>query len=185
MIKEERTVFLSILTLLLYVIVNLVEKGIFAFPYPLNEPIVLIVSFTFFYWHYKKHYRLILLFGLSILFRLFSQNFIWNLCLSDQNYLKLTETLFPDILYCLYLIHFFLFAFFYLKENGKNPIYIGLALFGLLISCLFFPEIEFLFLLVLSLFAFLYKRNTQIYLLLLLFVALEGFKVLTYVVNYI
>jgi DNA replication and repair protein RecF len=53
MSREKRTVFIVILTLLVYALTQFLESGVFLFPFPLFDAILLLISFQFIYWNRK------------------------------------------------------------------------------------------------------------------------------------
>lgn len=55
MTREARTIFLSILTWVIFAVSIFLNQGAFVFPFPLNEVILLLVSIQFFVWNTKKH----------------------------------------------------------------------------------------------------------------------------------
>ena len=183
MIKEQRAVFLCVLTLVVYVGTIFFEKGFFAFPFPLNEVFLFVLSATFFNWNSGESKRLILLFGIAILFRLLSQVFIWSFLLSEQSF-DFFETIFVfDLFYGLYLILIICFSVFLFKEKKKTNIFSKGLLIGLFLISFIIPEVEFFALVLMTIMAFFLKRNEPVYFLIILFFILELFKVITYLSN--
>ena len=184
MIKEQRAVFLCLLTLVVYVGTIFFEKGFFAFPFPLNEVFLFVLSATFFNWNSGESKRLILLFGIGILFRLLSQVFIWSFLLSEQNFHFFESIFVFDFFYALYLTLLIYFSFSLFKEKKKKTNFLSIGLLiGLLLISFFIPEVEFFALVLLTIKTFFLKRNEPVYFLIILFFILELFKVITYLSN--
>ncbi len=55
MTREARTIFLSILTWVIFATSIFLNQGSFIFPFPLNEFILLAVTIQFFVWHSKSN----------------------------------------------------------------------------------------------------------------------------------
>ena len=184
MIKEQRAVFLCVLTLLVYALTIFFEKGFFAFPFPLNESVLFVMSMAFFNWNSGESKRFVFLFGFAIFFRLLSQVFIWSFILSEQNFDLFEKTFVFDLFYGIYLILLIYFSLSFFKAKKKKIIVLskGLVIVLLLISFIV-PEIEFFALTLITIVSFYLKRNEPVHFLIILFFILELFKVITYLSN--
>jgi len=124
MIREERTVFLTILTFVLYSFIQLWEKGTFIFPFPLNEIAVFIVFLYFVYLNKKKLDVIWMAVGLVCFFKLLSHQFIWSIFLPNEKLELLFTGIMTDILYLLYSISFIVFTILYTKSiENKNLLF--------------------------------------------------------------
>ena len=183
MIKEQRAVFLCILTLIVYVGTIFFEKGFFAFPFPLNEVFLFVLSATFFNWNSGESKRLIFSFGIAILFRLLSQVFIWSFFLSEENFDFFESIFVLDFFYGLYLISLIYFSVSLFKEKNKTNLLLRGLLIGFLLISFIIPEVEFFALILMTIMAFFLKRNEAVYFLIILFFILELFKLITFLSN--
>lgn len=124
MIREERTSFLAGLTLLIYAFLQWIEKGIFLFPFPLNEPIIFIVYFyLLFLNNWKLTYDIFFL-GLAVIFKMFSQQLFWSFFLSNESLELLYEGIWTDLFYLLYAISWIIFSIFYFRKQGQRISYL-------------------------------------------------------------
>ena len=183
MIKEQRAVFLCILTLIVYVGTIFFEKGFFAFPFPLNEVFLFVLSATFFNWNSGESKRLIFSFGIAILFRLLSQVFIWSFLLSEENFDFFESIFVLDFFYGLYLISLIYFSVSLFKEKNKINLLLRGLLIGFLLISFIIPEVEFFAIILMTIMAFFLKRNEAVYFLIILFFILELFKLITFLSN--
>jgi hypothetical protein len=120
MIREERTVFLTILTFILYSIIQFWENGIFIFPFPLNELAILFVFLYFIYLNSKQLTIIWFFVGLLCLFKLLSQQFFWSIILPNDQLEVLFNGIMTDIFYLLYAISYVVFVILYTKEIPTN-----------------------------------------------------------------
>ena len=54
MSREKRTVFIVVLTLIVYSVSQFLETGEFIFPFPIFDSILLLIFFQFIYWNRKE-----------------------------------------------------------------------------------------------------------------------------------
>jgi len=120
MIREERTVFLTLLTFIVYAGLQWLEKGAFLFPFPLNE-IALVVIFTYILVANLNSITTIFwIYGSMLLFKLLSQQFIWTLFFSNETLEIFFASLWTDFFYFCYGFSFVSFSYFYLSERKNN-----------------------------------------------------------------
>lgn len=91
MTREERSVSLVILTLIVYSAFMYFDKGAVLFPYPLNEALFLFVAFQFFWWRDKKYSIDSLLPVFTGIVNLLSTQFFWSLFFDTQKMEILTS----------------------------------------------------------------------------------------------
>ena len=83
--REARIVFLSLLTILLYGFIILIEKGFLVLPFPLFDSIVFIVGIRFLLWAENRKTRLVLgLFLSAYSFLLPQSHSCWKFLLLDK-----------------------------------------------------------------------------------------------------
>jgi len=125
MIREERTSFLAGLTLVIYAFIQWIEKGSFLFPFPLNELVIFFVFIYFLFLSNWKINRINFLLGVSLVFKLLSQQLIWSFFLSNESLDVLYSGIWTDVFYLLYAIFWLGFSSFYLR-NTENKISYGI-----------------------------------------------------------
>lgn len=81
MTREGRTVAIAGLTFFMFALSIFMEHGAFVFPFPLNEFVLLVVSFLFTIWHPRKG-GLPYLFLASALASVFGTQFLWEIVFS-------------------------------------------------------------------------------------------------------
>lgn len=182
MTREGRSVFLAILTLLVYAGILFIENGKILFPFPLNELIFLIITIQFTIWNWKK-YKLVLSFILlAALCNLVSTTFFWSFFINTLEMQSLWRTTTPDLL----KISFYLFisaalAISILQSSQKNKnsyffIFQGALITSVLLSNQIAETITFT---AISVFAVAKKLNSPIHLLWVLLAVLQIMKMLT------
>jgi hypothetical protein len=135
MIREERTSFLAGLTLVIYAIIQWIEKGSFLFPFPLNELVVFFVFTYFLFLNKWKVFRVNFFLGSAVVFKMLSQQLFWSFFLSNEFLEVLYAGILTDVFYLMYAISWILFTIFYLRNHvTKIP---NSSLFFLLIPFVF------------------------------------------------
>jgi len=118
MSREKRTVFIVILTLLVYGLTQFLESGVFLFPFPLFDAILLLISFQFIYWNrkiiFEKKNLYFLFYLLALIFKVISSQFFLALIYKDQDLEQLNSGIFLDVI--LLFSTFFLALFFILLK---------------------------------------------------------------------
>lgn len=115
MIREERTVFLTALTFIVYAAIQWVEKGIFLFPFPLNELGLFGVFLYFFLTNKNTRVYPFFVYGTVLLFKLLSQQFVWSLFLTTESLEIFFDSLWTDIFYICYGLSFVWFTFIFCR----------------------------------------------------------------------
>ena len=96
--REARIVFLSLLTILLYGIIILIEKGFLVLPFPLFDSIVFIVSLRFLFWAKDRKTRVVLgLFLSALLFAIASKPFVLEIFINGQDLEIFQASIWPDV----------------------------------------------------------------------------------------
>lgn len=117
MIREERTSFLAGLTLLIYGLIQWIEKGVFLFPFPLNEVVIVLLYFYFLFLNKWKVTRINFLLGSAVVFKMLSQQLFWSFFLSNESLEVLYNKIWTDVFYLLYAISWIGFTLYYLRNN--------------------------------------------------------------------
>ena len=142
MSKDKRAVFIGILTTLVYAFTMWIEKGVFLYPFPLNEFIFFIVSAQIIWLNYSKHKRIAILSGITALFYLFSSPFFWVFFLDEINLNTFLETGIYDLAKFLNLTAVFFWMIFTLNDiKGFKRYFFYTTISALfLISLFIFPN---------------------------------------------
>jgi len=182
MTREERTVFLALLTLLVYTGILYMEHGVVLFPFPLNEFIFLFVALPFSIWNWKKYPFQIALILIAGILNVLSTQFFWTFFLDTVQMEKMLEGISQDLFKISYTLSLTLFACVYFLRSGFKQKYFCflLALIGFPLSIILNSSILELFLLIL--FASIgtaKKINSPLHLLWILLASLQLMKILT------
>jgi hypothetical protein len=180
MIREERSVFLAVLTLVVYSAFMLIEKGTLLFPYPLNEIILLFVVLQFAYWNGKKHVLLGILSVSTAVLNLLSQQFIWTFFLDPEAMERLTHGSLLDILRILYYLTLLTWSLTTLTETvkGRRIALISTSIIGFSASIAFpYPIVELIPLFGMMIYAIIRKPQSPMHLLWILMAVLQTMKV--------
>jgi hypothetical protein len=103
--REARIVFLSLLTILLYGFIILLEKGFLVLPFPLFDSIVFIVGIRFLLWAENRKTRLVLgLFLSAQLFKIASKTFVLEIFINGQDLEIFNASIWPDVFKLLHLL---------------------------------------------------------------------------------
>ena len=103
--REARIVFLSLLTILLYGFIILIEKGFLVLPFPLFDSIVFIAGIRFIFWAENRKTRLVLgLFLSALLFKIASKTFVLEIFINGQNLEIFNASIWPDVFKLVHLL---------------------------------------------------------------------------------
>jgi hypothetical protein len=134
--REARIVFLSLLTILLYGFIILLEKGFLVLPFPLFDSIVFIVGIRFLFWAENRKTSLILgLFLSALLFLIASKPFVLEIFINGQDLEIFYASIWPDVFK---LVHILLLIVFFgaLIRPKKMMEWLSFCLLlALLIAC--------------------------------------------------
>jgi hypothetical protein len=156
MIREERTSFLTALTFAIYSIIQGIEKGVFLFPFPLNEVAVLLVFVYIMFLQKRTINHQHLIFGFALVFKLLSQQFFWSLFLTNESLEVLYSGIWTDVFYLLYSVTWIFFIISYLKKMNSSLFYLILAvvtipfIFGVIVNDSKFEILSFILLFTVS-----------------------------------
>jgi hypothetical protein len=182
--REAKIVFLSLLTILLYGLIILLEKGFLVLPFPLFDSIVFIVGIRFLFWAENRKTSLILgLFLSALLFLIASKSFVLEIFINGQDLEIFNASLWPDVFKLVQLLLLILF-FGALIRPKKMPEWLSFCLLLALLIASQMPMITFLTYLpfsVLVIYLYLRKAMLPIYHLFILkasFDLLEGVMML-------
>jgi hypothetical protein len=121
MIREERTVFLTALTFIVYAAIQWIEKGIFLFPFPLNELGLLGVFLYIMITNKSTRIYSFFVYGTILIFKLLSQQFVWSLFLPPEILEVFFDSLWTDIFYICYGLSFVWFTFLFCRIKKSIP----------------------------------------------------------------
>jgi hypothetical protein len=122
MIREERSVLLSLLTLIGFSFLIFLEFGTFIYPFPLNEVAFLIVSSQFMWWHFSDHRLHLITVVLSAIFGLLASTFFWSFFLDHDTWELLYHGIWLDVFKLSNLIGTLIWMSFSLRTLIKEDI---------------------------------------------------------------
>ena len=180
--REERAVFLALLTLISYATIMYFEKGALIFPFPLNEVIFLIIALQFSVWQWKNHSFQLVLILFTALFGLISTQFFWSLLLDVKSMELLVNSVILDILRITYYFFLGLWAFYFIIGTSiKSRFYLAFGFIAVECLLILSPSLLFesLLLTAIAAFGLIYKTRAPIYLLWVLLASLQVLKFIT------
>ena len=174
--REARIVFLSLLTILLYGFIILLEKGFLVLPFPLFDSIVFIVGIRFLFWADNRKTRLLLgLFLSALLFVIASKPFMLEIFIDGQNLEIFIASIWPDVFKLMHLVLLIVLFGVLIRPKKMLEWLIFCLLLTLLIASQI-PMIDFLAFIpfsVLVLYLYLNKAMLPIYYLFILKASLD------------
>ena len=174
--REARIVFLSLLTILLYGFIILLEKGFLVLPFPLFDSIVFIVGIRFLFWADNRKTRLLLgLFLSALLFVITSKPFMLEIFIDGQNLEIFIASIWPDVFKLMHLVLLIVLFGVLIRPKKMLEWLIFCLLLTLLIASQI-PMIDFLAFIpfsVLVLYLYLNKAMVPIYYLFILKASLD------------
>ena len=174
--REARIVFLSLLTILLYGFIILLEKGFLVLPFPLFDSIVFIVGIRFLFWADNRKTRLLLgLFLSALLFVIASKPFMLEIFIDGQNLEIFIASIWPDVFKLMHLVLLIVLFGVLIRPKKMLEWLIFCLLLTLLIASQI-PMIDFLAFIpfsVLVLYLYLRKAMLPIYYLIILKASLD------------
>jgi hypothetical protein len=142
--REARIVFLSLLTILLYGLIILLEKGFLVLPFPLFDSIVFIVGIRFLLWADNRKTRVVLgLFLSAILFAIASKPFVLEIFMNGQDLEIFTASIWPEVFKLVQLLLLIVF-FGALIRPKKMPEWLSFCLLLALLIAGQIPMLTFL-----------------------------------------
>ena len=109
MIREQRLIQVSTLTVVIFAASIYFQQGSFVFPLPINPFIILIVAAQFAWWNKKQVFPALLLLFIGICSLIGSEVF-WSFFISDEAMLQFSETITTDLFSAGTLIGLFTFS---------------------------------------------------------------------------
>ena len=177
--REARIVFLSLLTILLYGFIILLEKGFLVLPFPLFDSIVFIVGIRFLFWADNRKTRLFLgLFLSALLFAIVSKPFVLEIFMNGQNLEIFIASIWPDVFKLMHLLLLIVLFGVLIRPKKMMEWLIFCLLLTLLIASQI-PMIAFLAFIqfsVLVIYLYLSKAMLPIYYLFILKASLDLFE---------
>lgn len=180
--REERSVALAILTLVVYASFLFYETGTILFPFPLNELIVLIVSIQFLIWNWNTKRLLLFILTTASIFNLISTQFFWSFFMTNENMEVFVSGISLDLLKIGYYIFLcFGLGYYFLSSTSKlKYLFFGVSLLPILLTMFtslgIFETISFL---LIALLGYKHKINYPIHLLWFLIGILQLMKICT------
>jgi hypothetical protein len=138
--REEKTVFLGTLTPIVYGSWVFLDKGTFIFPFPLNEPIFLIISLQFLIWHLKSDKIKYSLFFLTALFGLIASDFFWTIFFDGKTYEQLMLSPLTDLFKLIQLVGLGVSLIFEIKNDSRYKLLLFICIPGLFLIGIFFSN---------------------------------------------
>ena len=138
--REEKTVFLGTLIPIVYGSWVFLDKGTFIFPFPLNEPIFLIISFQFLIWHLKSDKIKYGLFFLTALFGLIASDFFWTIFFDGKTYEQLMLSPLTDLFKLIQLVGLGVSLIFEIKNDSRYKLLLFICIPGLFLIGIFFSN---------------------------------------------
>lgn len=182
MIREERSVSLAVLTLLVYGGMIFLEKGAFILPFPLNEFIFLIVALQFFVWNRATHLTLVLPALVAGIFNVLSTELFWSFFLNYDQLQEFSNSPWGDMLKIGFYLTTGIWLWTYLnKADFKFKLILIILLLSLLITATFFSImwLELLVYVLVVFFGLFFNIPGPVHLLWILLAILEFIKVLS------
>jgi hypothetical protein len=102
--REERTVFLGVLTPIVFGSWIFFDKGSFIFPFPLNELLFFSITLQFLIWNIKIDKFKYSMFFLTALFGLLSSDFFWTLFFDGESYEQIMLGPLTDVFKLIHLL---------------------------------------------------------------------------------
>jgi len=177
--REAKIVFLSLLTILLYGLIILLEKGFLVLPFPLFDSIVFIVGIRFLFWAEDRKKRVVLgLFLSAILFAIASKPFMLEIFINGQDLEIFIASIWPDVFKLIQLLLLIVFFGALIRPKKMQEWFCFCLLLSLLIASQM-PMMDFLIFLpfsVLVLYLYRSKAMLPIYYLFILKAFLDLFE---------
>jgi hypothetical protein len=186
MSKEEKTVFLGILTTLVYTVTIWIEKGAFLYPFPLNEFVFAAATLQIVRLNFKENNVTALFSGLTALFFLLASPYFWTFFLNTQALANFVEGFVFECMklaFYIVLIVWMIHTIFGL-EGFKKYVVLLLTLPFFIVHPLFsLPAAELTGILILAVTSSLYRLRQPFHLLWILLAYLAFMKYVLFFFN--
>lgn len=135
--REDRLIFLTALILVVYAVSIFMSYGSLVFPLPLNEFILLIVGFQFFWWNKEQGFPalLVLLIGL---FAVLGSQVFWSMLLPEIAMQSMMDSYLIDLFT---ILSFFCIILFAISQSLRQKTALSLGLSSLFAVAFLFGEI--------------------------------------------
>ena len=137
--RDEKTIFVSVLTVLLLAFSNFLNTGTFIFTFPINDALFLVVTGYFFYFHFRSSTKVFLLLLFFAICNFASQMYNYEFFFSQEILSEIAKSSLTDIFEILsYLLLIFILFIFCWKPLSKNAFILFIVfLIGLILSEIF------------------------------------------------
>ncbi|TNF48385.1 MAG: hypothetical protein EP305_05640 [Bacteroidetes bacterium] len=98
MTRDERTVSLAVLLLIVYAVLNFVQSGMLIIPFPLNEVIFFMVTIIFAIRHYKYSFFTALFSCCYAVLAMLTSEFFWSFFMSEEQFDRFFQSSSPDVI---------------------------------------------------------------------------------------
>lgn len=182
MTREERSVILAILTLIVYAGFLFYDTGAILFPFPLNELIFLIVTIQFSIWNWNNNRTLLVLLLAASILNFISTQFFWTFFLKNDQMEQLVSGISLDLLKISYYLFLIIGVSYYFLTTKITAKYLFLVIsippiiFTMFTSISIPETVSFIFI---AFFGFKNKMNHPFPLLWLLLAMLQLMKICT------
>jgi hypothetical protein len=186
MSKEEKAVFLGILTTLVYTATIWIEKGAFLYPFPLNEFVFAAVTFQIMRLNYSENKTSALISGATATFFLLASPYFWTFFLSTQSLANFVEGLtfeYLKLAYYVLLILWMIHTVFSMEGSKKYIVFLLAFPFFLTHPLFSFPLAELIGVLIMASVSSFYGLTKPFHLLWILMSYLVLMKYLLFYFN--
>ena len=186
MSREQKVVFLGVLTTLVYAASIWVERGVFLYPFPLNEFIFAVVTFQVIRFNYSKNRNSALLSAICAAFFLISSPYFWTFFLSTAALSQFVEGILYQYLklgYYVILLLWMIYTVFQIKGGSKYAYLIFIIPLFVLHPLLSMPFFETLGISVIALISTIKRIHKPYHLLWILLAYLTAMKYLLFYFN--
>ncbi len=183
--KEDRLIFLTSLTLVIYAFSIYFSHDAFLFPIPLNAFILFVVGFQFFWWNKSQGFPALLVLLIGMLSLLGSQVF-WSMFLSDEAMQSMMDSYLIDLFA---IMAYFCILLFAISQTLRQKTVLSLVLSSLFAIFFLYGEIFQYPLIVLASFGLMIFSNIHkavfqpLHLIWILLFILKGSELISYLLN--
>ncbi len=183
--REDRLIFLTALVLVIYAISIFISYGTFIFPLPLNEFILLVVGFQFFWWNREQGFPALLILLIGVL-ALFGSQVFWSMFLSNEAMQSMVDSYLIDMFG---VMSYFCIILFAISQTLRQKTFVSLGLSSLFALSFLFGSIFNFPLFVLGSYAIMIVSNLHkpvfqpLHLIWILLFILKGSEVISFLLN--
>jgi len=183
--REDRLIFLTVLTLVVYAVSIYFSAGSIIFPLPLNEFILLIVGFQFFWWNKEQGFPALLVLLIGLL-AVFGSQVFWSMLLSGVAMQSLMDSFIIDLFS---IMSFFCVILFAISQSLRQKTALSLVFSSVFAISFLFGEIFNYPLIVLGSYAVMIVSNIHkpvfqpLHLIWILLFILKGSEIISFLLN--